>query len=124
MDLWIWVVFWGAAFCLHDRDHIRFDLLYNAVNPAARRIFAMAAAVAIVALFVASAPATFNYITFYKLKKTALLKIRFDYLFSIYGVFMVMVIAQYLKRIVAIIQNRDDVYRRESEDEPIETRGN
>ena len=28
--LWLWLVFWAGAFCLDDRDHIKFDTLYLA----------------------------------------------------------------------------------------------
>ena len=37
-----------------------------------------------------------DYVTFMKVEKTAYLKIRFDWLFSIYLVFVVAVIARYL----------------------------
>ena len=26
---WLWAVFWGAAFLLEDKDHVKFDILYN-----------------------------------------------------------------------------------------------
>ena len=27
---WVWLVFWGAAFLVRDRDHVRFDIFYSA----------------------------------------------------------------------------------------------
>src|SRR6185503_17232207 len=33
---WLWLVLWGSAFVLSEREEIRFDLLYGAVGPRAR----------------------------------------------------------------------------------------
>ena len=38
---------------------------------------------------------TWDYITFYKIKKSATLKIRLDYVFSIYGIFLGAIILRY-----------------------------
>ena len=53
-------------------------------------------AVALVALYVVSLPAVVDYVTFMKVERTAYLKIRFDWLFSIYIVFVVARIVRYL----------------------------
>ena len=45
--------------------------------------------------FLAALPATFDYITFYKIKKSATLHIRLDIVFSVYGMFAVAVIVRY-----------------------------
>ena len=58
-------------------------------------------AVAIVVLYAMSLPATIDYVTFMKVERTAYLKIRFDWLFSIYVVFAVAVIVRYLWILVA-----------------------
>ena len=55
---------------------------------------------------VAALPATVDYITFYKIKKSSTLRIRLDYVFSIYGVFAVAIIVRYLVRAVAIVRGR------------------
>jgi TRAP-type C4-dicarboxylate transport system permease small subunit len=26
LTMWLWVVFWGSAFCLRDREHVKFDI--------------------------------------------------------------------------------------------------
>ena len=31
--LWVWLVLWGAAFVLTEREEIRFDIIYGAVGP-------------------------------------------------------------------------------------------
>lgn len=94
--LWLWLVLWGAAFVLRESEEIRFDLFYSAAGPRVRRAMSLVAALALVALYGVSLPAVVDYVTFMKVEKTAYLKIRFDYLFSIYVVFVVAVIARYL----------------------------
>lgn len=106
LTLWLWCVFWGAAFCLRDGDHVRFDMIYFAMGRRQRRIMAVIAAVMIAAGLIAALPATWDYITFYKIKKSAVLRWRLDYVFSIYGIFATVVAARYVWRAVELIRGR------------------
>jgi len=90
--LWIWLVLWGAAFVVSEREEIRFDILYGAVGPGVRRVMAIVTALALITLYVVSLPAVIDYVTFMKVERTAYLKVRFDVLFSIYLVFVVAVL--------------------------------
>jgi TRAP-type C4-dicarboxylate transport system permease small subunit len=104
LTLWIWAVFWGTAFCVRESDHVRFDILYLAMGKPARRVMAITAALVIAGAMLAALPATWDYITFYKIKKSAVLKWRLDYVFSIYGVFAVAIISRNLWRAMSIIR--------------------
>ncbi|TQV83343.1 TRAP transporter small permease [Denitrobaculum tricleocarpae] len=101
---WLWTVFWGSAFLLEDKDHVKFDILYSSVAPRVRRVFALLAAVAIVVALGVSLPATADFIAFMKIEKTSLLGIRFDYVFSIYLVFLTAVILRYTLRAWAVLR--------------------
>ncbi|MBP7063025.1 TRAP transporter small permease subunit [Ferrovibrio sp.] len=94
--LWLWLVLWGAAFVLREDEEIRFDLFLSAAPPRRRRIMLLLSAVALVALYGISLPATVDYVGFMKVEKTAYLKIRFDWLFSIYVIFVLAVLVRYL----------------------------
>ncbi len=109
LTLWLWLVFWACAFCLRDRDHIRFDVIYLAMNTRIRKLFALTSAVAIIAGIAGALPATLDYITFYKIKDSANLEIRLDYVFSVYGIFAVAVIAAYAVHIVRILRGTADL---------------
>lgn len=93
--MWLWLVLWGAALVLREDEEIRFDLLFGSVGPRARGVMAAIIALALLALYVFSLPAVVDYVTFMKVQKTAYMKIRFDYLFSIYLIFVVAVICRY-----------------------------
>jgi len=94
--MWLWLVLWGAAFVVRESDEIRFDLLSGAMGKRARIAMGIIAAVALVVLYAASFPATWKYVTFMKVERTAYLGIRFDWLFSIYLAFAAAVIVRYL----------------------------
>lgn len=94
--LWVWLVLWGAAFVLTDAEEIRFDIVYGAVRPRKRRWMCVATAAALVVLYAVSLPAVVDYVTFMKVQSTAYLKIRNDWLYSIYVVFAVAAILRHL----------------------------
>jgi TRAP-type C4-dicarboxylate transport system permease small subunit len=93
---WLWLVLWGAAFVVRERDEIRFDIIYGSVGPNARRIMAVVAAASLVSIYTLSLPAVVDYVAFMKVQETAYLDIRFDWLFAIYIVFAVASILRYL----------------------------
>ncbi len=103
LTLWVWLVFWGSGFCLSEREHIRFDSLNLALPNKVRRIVAAISAIVIAVLLVVSFLPTLDYITFYKIKKSANLRIRLDYVFSIYGVFLAALIIRYGWRFFAFL---------------------
>lgn len=94
--LWIWIVLFGAAFVVREEEEIRFDLFYASAGPRTRRVLMLVSAAALIALYGVSLPAVLDYVTFMKVERTSYLKIRFDWLFSIYVVFVVATIARYL----------------------------
>ena len=105
--MWLWLVLWGAAFVVKESEEIRFDLITGSVGRRARIAIGVVAALALLVLYIASLPATWNYVTFMKVEKTAYLKIRFDWLFSIYLVFAVAVIARYLWILWHLLRGRE-----------------
>ena len=94
--MWLWLVLWGAAFVVRESDEIRFDLLSGAMGKRTRIAMGIITAVALVVLYAASFPATWKYVTFMKVERTAYLGIRFDWLFSIYLAFAAAAIVRYL----------------------------
>jgi C4-dicarboxylate transporter, DctQ subunit len=93
---WLWLILWGASFVVRESDEIRFDIIYGSVGPSGRRVMAVITATSLVTLYALSLPAVGDYVTFMKVEETAYLDIRFDWLFSIYLVFVAASIARYL----------------------------
>ena len=92
---WIWGVLWGAAFVLREKDEVRFDIFYSTASSRVRCIFTVITGVATIVLFAIALPAVVAYVTFLKVERTAYLGIRLDYLYAIYIVFSIAVIARY-----------------------------
>ncbi len=99
--LWVWLVFWGNAFVVRDRDHVTFDILFHAVRPAVRRWFIIISGLAICISFVLSIEPTWTKFFILRIKKTATLSavfgdwIRMRDIYSIYIVFLVAVALRY-----------------------------
>ena len=105
--LWLWMVLWGSAFVLSEKEEIRLDLLYSAVGPRARIAMAIVFAVSIVLLYGASLPASYAYVSFMKVESSSYLKIRLDWLYSIYLIFLVAIIVRYLWLLWQLLRGRD-----------------
>ena len=105
--LWLWLVLWGAAFVVKESEEIRFDLLSGAVGRRARIAMGLVAALALVVLYSASLPATYDYVTFMKVEKSSYLKIRLDWLYSIYLIFVVAVLARYLWILSYLLRSKE-----------------
>lgn len=96
---YIWIVFWCSAFLLRERDHITFDMLFVSLPRGARRILALVLTAIVAIAFIAALPGTVDYIAFMKIEKSAILRIRFDVLYAIFGVFIIAVVIGAILRI-------------------------
>lgn len=92
---WLWTVLWGAAFVLRESEEIRFDIIYSNISERARRIFTAITGIVLIAVYGASLPAVYSYVTFMKVERSAYLHIRMDVLYSIYLIFAVASIVRY-----------------------------
>jgi len=105
--MWLWLVLWGAAFVVRESEEIRFDLLCVAAGRRTRIAMGIVAALALVVLYAASLPATYQYVAFMKVEKSSYLKIRMDWLFSIYLLFIVAILARYLWILWHLLRGRE-----------------
>ena len=92
---WLYMVLIGSAFWLKETEEIRFDLVAGSVPVRARRIIGIVVAAITVVLFAMSFPATWKYVTFMKVESSSYLKIRLDFLYSVYLVFAAAVIVRF-----------------------------
>lgn len=93
LTLWIWIVFLGNAFVLRKHDHITFDLLYHAVSPGPRRVFAFISYVTVAGLLLWSLLPTWDWIDFLRIKRSATLQIPMRSVYFVYIIFLVSVIS-------------------------------
>jgi C4-dicarboxylate transporter, DctQ subunit len=105
--MWLWLVLWGAAFVVKESEEVRFDLLYGAVGRRGRIVMGILAALALLVLYGASLKASWDYVTFMKVEKSSYLKIRMDWLYSIFLVFLVAILVRYVWLLWQLLRGRD-----------------
>jgi TRAP-type C4-dicarboxylate transport system permease small subunit len=101
--LWVWIVFFGCAFIVRDRDHVTFDIFYYATPKKVQLVLSIISAIGVIVIMGYSFLPTIDYIDWMKMRKTTTVKIPFTgdkiplkYIFSIYGIFLLSVIFQYI----------------------------
>lgn len=105
--MWLWLVLWGSSFVLREHEEIRFDLLCAAAGRRVRIAMGIVSSVALIFLYGASLPASYDYVAFMKVEKASYLKIRMDWLFSIYVIFLVAVLARYAWLLWRLVRGKE-----------------
>jgi TRAP-type C4-dicarboxylate transport system permease small subunit len=101
---WLWLIFWGSAFFLKDKDHVKFDVIYNMGSERVRRVLSIITALTLVGFFLLSAPRTWDFISFKNIRGTDHFRIPLGYVFSVYLFFMAGVIVLYGWRAIRLIR--------------------
>jgi TRAP-type C4-dicarboxylate transport system permease small subunit len=95
LTLWVWIVFFGCAMIVRDRDHVTFDIVYLAFPRGVRRVLALISAGAIAVGLIWSLLPTWDYIDFLRIKRSSTLRIPMRTVFSVYAFFLVVVALRY-----------------------------
>ncbi|MCV2869636.1 TRAP transporter small permease [Defluviimonas sp. WL0002] len=103
--LWLWIVFWGNAFVVRERDHVTFDILYLWVRPGARKWLAVIGAAIIAAALLLSIGPTWDKLKILRLKSSATLPVKMLPIYSVYFLFLGAVGLRYLWRIVQVLRH-------------------
>lgn len=113
--LWVWVVFFGCAFIVRERDHVTFDVLYLTLPKAGRRVFAYLTALGVIAAMLYALPAMWDVVfnnRLMELKKIQTLRLPFSgdqiavkWLFASVVLLMIVTVLRYLWRLVTITRN-------------------
>jgi len=93
---WVWVILFGSAFALRDRDMIRLDFLYLAVSARTRRVFDVIAGLFGAAVLAWTLPACLEYVQFMQIERTAYLRWPYSWVFAVYIPFALSMIARCL----------------------------
>lgn len=104
--MWIWGILWGASFVMRNRDDIRFDVLTGHVSRPVKRVLAVFVSTAVVLILLVSLPATWSFISFMKVEKSASLGIRMDVFFSIYMAFVLAMVVRHAHIGLEALRNR------------------
>jgi TRAP-type C4-dicarboxylate transport system permease small subunit len=92
---WLWTVLWGAAFIIGESEEIRFDIIYSNISERVRRVFTVINGVVLLFFYVVSLPASYRYVSFMKVERSAYLQIPINWLYSVFIIFLVACICRY-----------------------------
>jgi TRAP-type C4-dicarboxylate transport system permease small subunit len=101
---WLWTVLWGAAFVVGEAEEVRFDIIYSNISETARRVCTILTGVVLVLLYGISLPASYKYVSFMKVERSAYLHVPINLMYSVYLVFAVACIGRYLWLVVYAIR--------------------
>ncbi len=94
--LLLWCTFWAAAFVVRLREHVTFDILYDAAPRPMRRAMVLMAALGFAASLLIALPATYGYTAFLWRETTPTLRFRLDYVYACFPLFMAVIALRYL----------------------------
>ena len=79
--LYVWVILWAAAFVVPEREHVAFDLVWNAAGRRTRRAMRIVGHLLLGGLAAWALPGCWDYVTFMKREGTPVLGIPFMFVF-------------------------------------------
>jgi len=85
----IWTVFWAAAFMVNIREHVTFDVVYDAMPPQVKRGMAIFSMLLVVGTFLLLIPATYDYLQFLLRRRSPVLRIQMTWIYGCYLLFVV-----------------------------------
>lgn len=91
---WVWGVLWGTALITRGSDDIRIDLLRNAMPGRVRRRVDAVCGLILVLVFGLGLPGAWSYVSFMKVEATPALGLRFHWVFSVYILFSIAIVAR------------------------------
>ena len=100
---YVWVVFWSCGLLVPERGQIVFDVIYVALPPRPRRAVALANTAALGLVFLAALPGTLDYILFMGRRRTMLLHVPLDLVYSCFAIFMIAVVVASVVRLRRLI---------------------
>lgn len=87
--LFLWAVFWTAAFVVPLREHVAFEMIDEALPASARRAIGVAGALAAAIALALAAPKIIDFIAFLWRERTPALQWRLDLVYTCFGLFVV-----------------------------------
>lgn len=79
--LYVWVILWSAAFVVPEREHVMFDLVWNAAGRRTRQVMRVTGNVMVGGLAAWALPASWDYVRFMGREGTPVLGLPYTYVY-------------------------------------------
>ena len=105
--LYVWVILWAAAAIVPEREHVMFDLVWNAVGRRARQVMRISGHLLIGGLAAWALPACWDYVHFMNREGTPVLGVPFMWVFLPFIALLIALVIRSLRAIWRTTQNLD-----------------
>lgn len=104
--LFVWAVFWTAAFAVPLREQVAFDLLFESLPLGARRVLGIVASTVVGLALLAALPKTVEFVAFLWRERTPALQWRLDFVYACFPLFMGAAALRFLSQAVLLCLRR------------------
>ena len=104
--LYVWVILWGAATVVPEREHVVFDLLWNLAGRRTRQAMRITGHLMLGGLAAVALPATWDYVHFMQRESTPVLGIPFMWVFLPFVILMLALVLRSAWAIVATLRGQ------------------
>ena len=105
--LYVWVILWAAAAIVPEREHVVFDLVWNAAGPRARQVMRIAGNLMIGVLAAWALPACWDYVHFMRREGTPVLGIPFMWVFLPFIALLIALVLRSARNVWRAVQGLD-----------------
>jgi len=105
--LYVWVILWAAAAIVPEREHVMFDLVWNAVGRGPRRVMRIVGNGMIGGLAAWALPACWDYVHFMRREGTPVLGISFEWVFMPFVALLVALVIRSARNVWRAAQGLD-----------------
>ena len=104
--LFVWAVFWTAAFAVPLSEHVAFDLVIDLLPPGARRAIGITVSLLVGLALLAALPKTIGFVAFLWRERTPALQWRLDYVYACFPLFMGAAALRFLWQVLRLCLRR------------------
>jgi TRAP-type C4-dicarboxylate transport system permease small subunit len=104
--LYVWVILWAVAVMVPAKEHVAFDLAYNASGPRVRRGMRLVGAVMIGALAAYALPGSIDYVRFMGREGTPVLGVSFMVVFAPFVLLLAALVVRSVVEVAAVLRER------------------
>ena len=104
--LFVWAVFWTAAFAMPLSEHVAFDLVLDSLPGSLRRGIAIGASLAVGIALLVALPKTVEFVAFLWRERTPALQWRLDYVYACFPLFMGAAALRFLWQVLRLCLRR------------------
>lgn len=105
--LYVWVILWASAAIVPEREHVMFDLVWNAVGRRARQVMRVAGNLMLGGLAAWALPACWDYVHFMRREGTPVLDIPFMWVFLPFVALLIALVLRSARNVWRALRGHD-----------------